>query len=146
MMPAWDEGTQDDKRPRGAAQEEPCDAREAGFGLVEALVSIVILSIGLLAVGGMTLAVAQQSRLAAARTDQTFAAEEVLGDLSAQGYSGLSDEVASGEQERDVQVGARTITVTWHVTSAGSSLREIRAVPETLDGVPADTFVTRVAP
>ena len=127
---------------------QPGDRRideEAGFGLVEALVSIVILAIGLLAIGGLTLAVAEQSRTAAARTDQTFAAEEVLGDLSSQGYTGLADEAAQGSQQRSVQVGERSIEVTWQVTTLGSSLREIRAIPAAVNGAPPDTFVTRVA-
>jgi prepilin-type N-terminal cleavage/methylation domain-containing protein len=118
---------------------------QEGFSLVEVLIAVIVLSFGLLAVGGLALATAQQSRASEARTDQTLAAERVMDGLVSQGYTGLDDETGAGEVERDVQIGERTVPVASEVTQVSGGLREIRVVARRVDVVPPDTLVMRVA-
>lgn len=113
---------------------------EEGFGLVEALVALVILSIGLLALAGLTLAVAQQTSRASAETDQALAAQQVLEVMIDAGYGTY----ANGSTDTTVTVGDRTITVTRNVSSAGSSVQEIEIVVPATGQASQATFTTRV--
>lgn len=86
----------------------PAFASDAGFGLVEALIAFVILAVGLLAVAGIALSVAAQTRGAAATTAQSLAAQQVLEVTATAEYSAVS----VGQQDTTVTVGNRTFTVT----------------------------------
>lgn len=60
---------------------------EDGFGLVESLIALTILVIGLVAVSGLSLASADQARIANWRSQQTAAAQMVLEELQEEGWA-----------------------------------------------------------
>lgn len=109
---------------RECAQEEHFEGgwgAEAGFGLVEAMVSILVLSVGLLAVAGMTLGVAQQSRASTYTTEQTMVGQEVLEYQLDKGYAGLT----AGTTDTTVQVGPRTYDVRVEIADVGARARRV---------------------
>lgn len=94
---------------------------EDGFGLAEAMVAILLLSVGLLAVAGITLAVAQQSRASTYTTEQTLVGQEVLEFQLDQGYAGLT----AGTTDTTVQVDSRTYDVEVAITDVGPRARRV---------------------
>lgn len=113
---------------------------EGGFGLVEALVSAVILSVGLLAVGGLALSVAGQTRLASIRTGQAMAGQQVLEDLVTRDYPAI---VAVGG-DTTVTVGGRTYTVGRAVTEISAGYARVEIAVEGAGALGPDTVVTFV--
>lgn len=73
---------------------------ESGFGLVETLIALTILVIGLIAVSGLSLASADQARIANWRSQQASAAQVVLEEVQSGGWdsavSGMDTVVLSG--------------------------------------------------
>ena len=116
------------------------DGPEAGFGLVEALVSAVILSVGLLAVGGIALSVATQTRSAAVRTDQALAGQQVLEDMVTRDFQ----TILSMTGDTTLTVGGRTYTVGRSVTEISAVYAKIEIVVEGADRLGPDTVVTFV--
>lgn len=112
----------------------------AGFGLIEALIAFVILSVGLLAIAGITLAVAQQTRTASYETTQALAGQQVLEVTIDGGYSAVS----AGTTDTTVNVEGRTLTVERTVTDVGSRVREVRVVIPAIGDHPPDTMRTRL--
>lgn len=94
---------------------------EAGFGLAEALVAIMVMAVGLLAVAGITLAVAQQSRASSYTTEQTMVGQEMLEFQLDQGYAGLTP----GTSDTAVQVDSRTYDVEVTVSDVGPRTRRV---------------------
>lgn len=137
--------SQEDERlgRKGRREAEAGAARwefgEAGVTLIELLVAIVILAVGLLAVAGMTGAVATQTRMGGSVTGQTAAAQEVLEDVQAMDFA----DVQSGT--RQVTVGSHTYTVDSQVNALRTNLKEVVAVVEGTRELPPDTFRTLVA-
>lgn len=113
---------------------------EAGFGLVEALIAAVLLSVGLLAVGGIALYVVEQTRSAAIRTDQTMAGQQVLEATVSQPYV----DIGSGATDTTVTVGGRTYDVTRSVNSSGANMKEVQVQVSGAGNVGSTTFRTRV--
>lgn len=112
---------------------------EAGVTLIELLVAIVILAVGLLAVAGMTGAVATQTRMGGSVTGQTTAAQEVLEDVQVMDFADVQSNT------RRVTVGSYTYTVDYQVNNLRTNLKEVVAVVEGTRELPADTFRTLVA-
>lgn len=96
-------------------------AGEAGFGLAEAMVAIMVMAVGLLAVAGITLAVAQQSRASSYTTEQTMVGQEMLEFQLDQGYAGLTP----GTSDTAVQVDSRTYDVEVTVSDVGPRTRRV---------------------
>lgn len=122
-------------RPRGVGPRG-----EAGFGLVEVLVAVTILAVGLLAVAGLTWAVATQTREATVRTGQTLAAQQVVDAMVARGYEAL----ATGSSDTTLVVGERSYTVAREVTQAGPDLKQVVATVSGAEGIAPRVFTTRV--
>lgn len=97
------------------------DPAEGGFGLVEALVAFVVLAVGLLAVAGIALSVAAQTRDAAFVTDRDLAAHQVLEVAATAGYARLSP----GTKDTTVTVGTTVYTVTRTVEQASPRTRKV---------------------
>lgn len=113
---------------------------EGGFGLVEAVVSAVILSVGLLAVGGIALSVAGQTRLASIRTGQALAGQQVLEDLVTRDYPATL--AVSGDTT--VTVGDRTYDVGRTVTEVSTGYARVEIAVEGAGALGPDTVVTFV--
>jgi type IV pilus modification protein PilV len=112
---------------------------EEGFGLVEVLIAVVILAFGLLAIAGMSISTAGQTRGAAYDTDQAMVAQQIM-DVMAQDF----DNVATGTSDTVVSVAGRSYTVSRTVSRSSVHLKDVTLVVSGLDRVPPDTFVTRL--
>jgi Tfp pilus assembly protein PilV len=115
-----DRGRTGPGRP-GAPPDGEGPADDAGFGLVEALIAFVILAVGLLAVAGIALSVAAQTRGAASTTAQSLAGQQVL-EVTATSDFGA---VAVGTKDTSVTVGNRTFTVTRTVDQPSARTKKI---------------------
>ncbi len=117
-------------------------ADEGGFGLPEALISSMILGVGLLAVAGMSTSTAQQSRLAERRTDQALAAQLELSEVQQKvrklGFSSIID------TERALAVGDRAFVVSTTVSLVSSRVKEVQIEVSLVGSVGSRTFTTRV--
>ena len=92
---------------------------ESGFGLIEALIAATLLAIGLLAVAGLSLSVASQSRLADYQTGQSLAAQQVLEKVQQEGFA----DAASGKDT--VKIGGFDYEVTRTVTAPATGVKEV---------------------
>lgn len=119
--------------------EQGKDARltgEAGFGLVEALVAVVVFAIGMLAVAGIALHVGQLATLTAVASDQTMAAEQTFDVLREEDF----DVVGSGTGT--LQVGSHAYSIERSVTQLSSDTKEVVAVVSGVGPIRPDTFRT----
>ncbi len=112
---------------------------EAGAGLVEALVALIVVAVGLLAVASIGRAAQSTARLAAARTAQVVAAQQVLEALHGRGAPLASDGVDT------VTVGSAQLAVTTTVASPLPGLIEVWVRVDPHLAAPALEIATRLA-
>lgn len=111
---------------------------EAGFGLVETLIALTILVIGLVAVSGLSLASADQARIANWRSQQAAAAQIVLEEVQSEGWDaavGRTDTATVSGQDYEVSVA---------VSQPSSRVKEITIGVAGVGDVGARTFTTRM--
>lgn len=125
------------KNPRSTAAPNTV-ANQAGFGLVEVLITMLILSVGLLALTTISAGVASQTRISAERTGQAMAAQQVLEDYTRRGYATATSGVDT------VQVGGKSYVVTSTVTDVNGRVRQVSALVGGRGPTVARTYVTRV--
>jgi uncharacterized protein (TIGR02598 family) len=111
---------------------------ERGFGLVEILMAMVILSVGLLALTSISASVASQTRISAERTAQAMAAQQVLEDYTRRGYANAASGVDT------VYLSGQSYIVTSTVTDVGARVRQVQAVVSGRGSSAARTYVTRI--
>lgn len=95
------------------------DRGETGFGLVEVLVAVVVLSLGLLGVASVSAGVAVLTRDAARETARALVARELLDSIRVAGYH-----AAAGGDGRPVQWD-REWRAAWSVTESGRGLKRV---------------------
>lgn len=95
---------------------------EDGFGLIEAMIAITVFAVGLIALAGMTLTVAGQSRAATYTTEQTMVAQDLLESELSDGYAGL----APGARDTTVDLDARTYSARIVIDDVGPRARRVR--------------------
>jgi len=95
------------------------DLARRGFGLVEALVALVVLYVGVLGVASLALSSRRLAELAATRTAQTMVARRILDPADPASPAGGSDTVT---------VGRRRLAVRADTTRVHERLVEIRLV------------------
>lgn len=95
---------------------------EDGFGLIEAMIAIVVFSIGMIALAGMTLAVAGQSRASTYTTEQTVVAQDLLESEIDEGYGGLTP----GARDTTVALDERTYSARVTTVDVGPHARRVR--------------------
>ncbi|MFW6198589.1 MAG: type IV pilus modification PilV family protein [Acidobacteriota bacterium] len=120
-------------RDRSAPDRRSSDA--SGFGLVEALVAIVVFTVGMLTVAGVALQVGQLTTRSAVGTHQTMAADQHFDLLREEDF----DDVTAGTTT--LEVGNHSYTVAREVTPLSTDTKEVVAV---VSGGPfaPDTFRT----
>lgn len=102
--------------PRGDERKD-----EGGFGLVEALIAFVLLSVGMLAIAGIALSTAAQTRAASDVTQQALASQQAMEVWLTTPYS----EVPAGTKDTTVSLAGRDFTVTREVSAIGPRAKEI---------------------
>lgn len=128
----YTDGRTDARSPRSRLRDE------SGFGLVEMLVATTIASIGLLAVAGLQLSVATQARIAAWRTNQALAAQEVFERLNEAGYAS----VVSGSDSATVD--GTVYRVNLSVTTPVVRVKQVTATVAGVGSLSARSYVTRI--
>lgn len=110
----------DDSRPRAECRHTtaPMRSTQAGFSMVEVVMSVLILAVGLLGMAGTTAWVVRETVMADAVTERMSARQTVIETLRARPFS----DVASGTRD----VGE--FTVTWDVIGTGSNHKSVRVV------------------
>lgn len=111
---------------------------EAGFGLIEAMIALVMLAIGLIAVAGLALTVAAQTRLAAWQTDQALVGQLVLERVHREGYAAAT----SGTET--VSMGGNAYSVTLTVTNPSPRVKQVDALVSGVGTLDPKTFTTRL--
>ncbi len=128
----------DDERGRPERRSPPPLDSETGFGLVEALIALIILSVGLLAIAGIALSVSAQTRAGVDTTAQVMAGQQVLEAMVQQGYGNVST------GDTTVAVGSRTFTVSRSITASGARWQEVEARVEATGDQSAQRLTTRL--
>lgn len=131
--PLEHEGERGTGRSRG--QDRP---GEGGFGLVEAIVAIVVFGIGTVAVAGLTLTAGTYASRAAVETDQTMASSQLFSELRQEPFTA----VASGT--RTLVVGNHDYSVEVDVSQPSADVKAVVAVVSGVGPIPPDTFRTRL--
>lgn len=111
---------------------------EAGFGLVEAIVAIVLFGIGTVAVAGLTLTAGTYANRAAVETDQTMISNQLFSELRQEPFSS----VASGT--RTLTTGEHSYDVEVTVSQPSADVKSVIAVVAGVGAIPPDTFHTRI--
>ena len=111
---------------------------DSGLGLIEVIIAMIILSIGMMAIAGISLQVGTQNKLSTFQTDQSLAAQQVMESLQRQGYAAA----VSGTDT--VTVGNRVYTVTRSVSTAAARVKLVQLTVQSSNGVTARTFAGRI--
>lgn len=111
---------------------------ERGFGLVEALVAVVLFGIGTVAVAGLTLATGTYASRAAVQTDHVMAAGQLFTELRQEDFTA----VTSGT--RTLVVGDRSYAIDVTVSQPSTDVKSILAVVPGNSRFSPDTFRTRI--
>lgn len=133
MRPPEQEGETGTRRSFGKDR-----SGEAGFGLVEAIVAIVVFGIGTVAVAGLTLTAGTYANRAAVETDQTMVSNQLFSELRQEDFS----TVASGT--RTLTTGEHSYDVEVTVTQPSADVKTVVAVVAGVGAIPPDTFRTRI--
>ncbi|MFQ5689647.1 MAG: hypothetical protein ACE5HQ_05190 [Gemmatimonadota bacterium] len=113
-------------------------AGEAGFGLAEILIALVVLSIGLIGMAGLSASVGREARLAGRQTDQALAAQQVLEGIHSSGYAAA---VAGTDT---VTIGNRKYIVVRRAQDVAPRVRQVQVTVTPPGGAHARTFTTRL--
>jgi Tfp pilus assembly protein PilV len=108
---------------------------ESGFGLVETMIALTILVIGLIAVSGLSLASADQARIANWRSEQASAAQMVLEGIQEGGWGSAASGVDT------VVVSGHDYPVKIAVTDFSSRVKQVTVVVSGIGDV--DTLIYR---
>ncbi len=111
---------------------------ERGFGLVEILIAMLIMSVGLLALTTISAGVASQTRISAERTSQAMASQQVLEDYTRRGYAAAASGIDT------VYLAGQQYIVTTTVTDVSARVRQVSAVVTGRGPVVARTYTTRI--
>lgn len=116
---------------RNVAPHPAHDSSQAGFTLIEALIAIVILAFGLIAITNLFLVAASSNTIGNATTAAAAQASERLETLKAIPFNQLG---ADGTDTRDIQ-GVGQIVTQWDVTGTGPNGFFIRVRSEAQGGL-----------
>ena len=109
-----------------------------GFSLIEVMIALTIMSVVLLALGGLMFQVSQHSRTSAARTYRTAAVQKVAGQIQSLPWASIDGASGCTADSSGLMAYNRCISV----TSTSADLKEVyvvitptglfTALPETL--------------
>lgn len=131
-MPGGEEAPM--KRPTTSLRERLVDT--SGLGLIEVLVAMIILSVGMLAIAGISLQVGTQNKLSTSQTDQSLAAQQVMETLQRAGYAATT----SGTDT--VSVGNRRYQVQRAVTTPNTRVKLVRLTVTSTSGTASPRVYT----
>lgn len=111
-----------------------------GIGLIEVLAALIIMSIGMLAIAGISLQVGSQNQWSTWQTDQAMAAQQVMERLQRMDYT----TIASGTDT--VSVGNRTYVVNRLVSGPAPRVKRVQLTVLSTQPQPTSprVFVSRI--
>ncbi len=114
----------------------------AGFGLVEVLLAIVIMSVGILGASTVVLGIASQGRRAMWNTDQALAGRSAADSLMGADFASVVSGSGTGA------CGGRQCDVSYDVTVLSTRLKLVRleATLASAPGTVLETIVSRPRP
>ena len=110
----------------------------SGMGLIEVLAALIIMSIGMLAIAGISLQVGAQNRWSTWQTDQAMAAQQVMERLQRLGYSTVSNGTDT------VSVGNRRYVVNRVVGQPAPRVKRVQLTVVSSQGASPRIFVSRI--
>ena len=110
----------------------------AGIGLIEVLVSLIIMAVGMLAIAGISLQVGAQNRWSTWQTDQAMAAQQVMERLQRVGYTGTANATDT------VSVGNRRYVVNRVVSQPAPRVKRVQLTVLSSQGAAPRVFVSRI--
>lgn len=119
-----------------STEQKPRCNEEAGFGLIEVLIAVIILVIGVVALAGMTMSVADQVASAEWQSEQILAGEQALDEIRKGGYA------AAASQVDTIDVDGHDFEVKIAVTQASARVKQVLAIVAPAGSVPPDTIST----
>lgn len=108
----------------------------SGLGLIEVLVAMMILSVGMMAIAGISLQVGTQTKLSTSQTDQSLAAQQVMEALQQNGYA------AATNGQDTVSVGNRQYLVTRAVTTPNMRVKLVQLTVTSVNGLASPRVYT----
>lgn len=111
---------------------------ERGFGLVETLVALLVLSVGMLGVAGLTGSVAKQTRRASWETEQALVAQQVMDSIRQAGYAAAADGADT------LQIAGRQWAAAWTVTEPAPTLKRVDVDVDGRRELSARTYTARL--
>ena len=108
---------------RKARASGRCPRRMAGFTLIEALIALVVLSVGLLGVAGLQMTGLRANMSAASRTQATYLANDILDRMRA--------------NTRDARAGLYNLAIGATPSGAGTALSDMNAWVAELQTLPS---------
>lgn len=111
---------------------------ESGFGLAETLIALTILVIGLVAVSGLSLASADQARIANWRGQQAAAAQMILEEVQREGFGS----VASGVDT--AVVGGHAFPAKIDVSDISSRVKQVTIIVSGVGTLDTAAYRTRL--
>jgi len=121
-------------RPMNRLRDRIADT--SGLGLIEVLVSMIILSVGMMAIAGISLQVGTQNKLSTSQTDQSLAAQQVMETLQRVGYAATT----SGTDT--ISVGNRRYRVTRSVTTPNARVKLVQLTVSAMTGTASPRVYT----
>jgi len=113
-------------------------ADERGFGLAETLIALTILVIGLVAVSGLSLASADQARIANWRGQQATAAQMILEEVQNEGFGAVANGVDTAV------VAGHSFPVKIAVSEISSRVKEVTIIVSGVGTLDTAAYRTRV--
>ena len=111
---------------------------ESGFGLVEAMVAIIILAVGLVSVAGISFGTMSLMRNSSNMTDQTMAGHLALENVQRAGYTAAATGVDT------VTINYKDYITAITVTNVTATMKEVTVVVPGSGSASLRTFVTRI--
>ncbi len=113
-------------------------ANENGFGLVEAMVAVLILAVGLVSIAGMSYGTMSLIRRSSDMTDHTMAGHLALENVVRGGYTAAASGVDT------VSINYEDYIVTLSVTNVTATMKQVTAVVPGSGSASLRTFITRI--
>jgi Tfp pilus assembly protein PilV len=110
----------------------------SGIGLIEVLAALIIMSIGMLAIAGISLQVGAQNQWSTWQTDQALAAQQVMERLQRVGYPGTTNGTDT------VSVGNRSYVVNRVVSQPAPRVKRVQLTVLSSQGAAPRVFVSRI--
>jgi len=104
---------------------------QKGFSLIEVLISLIILAVGLLAIGGLQVSAVQGNTFGSHLTQATVLAQNKLEELKNLPYH--YPKLSSGQPSQQITESGIAYTIGYDVTALGNTMKRITTTVRWVD-------------